>query len=171
MTRTLKLTIAAFALALLGLAGARASAERGPNARAEKMKAKLTAHVDEALDEAAATAPQRAAIYAARDRLFGAFSDSRHDRTSEIEEALTLFQAERLDAKAVAAHRGRREAEVKKIGDAMVQALNDVHDALYAIKDRRLVRPDVLGRLGGERTGRGPRTSRGPTTTTPASAR
>jgi hypothetical protein len=95
-------------------------------------KAQIIAHIDEALDAAKATPAQRSAIDSARDHVFAAFGDLYRVRRGEIDEALQLFQADRLDAQALSAHRTRRIADARKVGDAIVQAVYDAHDALTA---------------------------------------
>src|SRR5439155_12420256 len=54
------------------------------------------------------------------------------DRGGEMEQALAMFEADKLDARAIQEHRARHEAELKKISDAVVQALFDAHDAFTA---------------------------------------
>jgi len=98
----------------------------------------VTAHIDEALEAAKATQPQKDAIHAAVEHVFATLKDGHQDRATEMEEALSLFQAEKLDPNAVAAHRTKREAEMKKVGDAIVQAAFDAHDTLTA-EQRRAV--------------------------------
>jgi Spy/CpxP family protein refolding chaperone len=96
------------------------------------VRAMIAAHVDEALDVAKATPAQRAQVYAARDHVLSVLKQTQGDRRAEMEDALTLFSADKLDAKAVQAHRDRRDASMKKVGDALIQAFHDVHDALTA---------------------------------------
>jgi Spy/CpxP family protein refolding chaperone len=134
MRRIYKIGLALVALAAVVVAGARAYAQRHGF-----FQAAISAHIDEALDAAKATPQQRAAIEAARDHVFAAFKDGHQNRAGELEEALSLFQADKLDEKAIVAHRDRREAEVKKIGDAIVQAVFDAHEALTAPQRKAVV--------------------------------
>jgi Spy/CpxP family protein refolding chaperone len=47
-----------------------------------------------------------------------------------MDEALALFEADAVDPGRVAAFRTQREAEHRQVGDAIVQALTEVHDVL-----------------------------------------
>jgi hypothetical protein len=96
------------------------------------MKNRITAHVDEALDAAKVTAAQRAAVHAALDHVFATFAETHADTEARIEQALQLFEAEKVDPQAVAALRAAHQAEWRKIADAVVQAISDAHDALTA---------------------------------------
>ena len=59
------------------------------------MKARVTAHIDEALDAAKARPDQRQAIAAARDRALATLEDQHRDRRAEMERAIALFEAEK----------------------------------------------------------------------------
>jgi Spy/CpxP family protein refolding chaperone len=152
MKRISKIGIGLAALAAVALFGAHAWARHhgGPH----MFKTLVTAHIDEALEAAKATPPQKDAIHAAVDHVFAALKEGHQDRAAEMEQALSLFQADKLDPKAVAAHRAGREAEMKKVGDAIVQAAYDAHDTLTAEQRRavadyvRANRPDK-NRFGG----------------------
>jgi hypothetical protein len=47
-----------------------------------------------------------------------------------MEEALTLFEADVVDAGRVATFRAQREAEHRQMADAITQAVTEVHDVL-----------------------------------------
>ncbi len=103
------------------------------------MEARVNAHIDDALAAVKANTQQRAAVYAARDHLIEAFKDGHEGRAGALREASELFASDRLDEKRVAAARARHEAEAQKIGDAVVQAFYDVHDALTTEQRKTLV--------------------------------
>jgi Spy/CpxP family protein refolding chaperone len=86
--------------------------------------------IDGALDAAKVTPAQRNAIEAARDHVFATIEEAGHDQQKDMQEAIALFSAPVLDAQAVEAHRARKEAEIKKVSDAVVQSIFDTHAAL-----------------------------------------
>ena len=107
-----------------------AFAHGGGPGRPAMMKRFVSAMIDEALEPANVTADQRTRIYAARDRAFAAFESHRQTRGTHMDEALALFEADAVDPGRVAAFRTQREAEHRQVGDAIVQALTEVHDVL-----------------------------------------
>ena len=127
------------ALALVALVATFAHAwehhARGP----EHLRRRAAARIDAALDAVKASPAQRTLVHAAADHVFAAFEAAHGDHHAEMQEALDLFAADRLDPAAVAAHRARKEADLKKVGDALVQAIYDVHDALTAPQRQALV--------------------------------
>lgn len=86
--------------------------------------------IDGALDAAKATEAQRNAIEAARDHVFATLQAAGEQQKKDMQEAIALFEAPALDQKAIEAHRQRKEAEIKKVSDAVVQAIYDSHAAL-----------------------------------------
>jgi Spy/CpxP family protein refolding chaperone len=90
----------------------------------------VTKVMDGALDAAKVTPAQRNAIEAARDHVFATIDEAGQDQQKDMQEAIALFSAPVLDAQAVEAHRARKEAEIKKVSDAVVQAIFDTHAAL-----------------------------------------
>ena len=64
--------------------------------------------------------------------MFAAFEESRpHEAmVAGLDKALALFEAEKVDSAAVLALRAEPQAKMKKLGNAVVQALYDAHDAL-----------------------------------------
>lgn len=112
------------------LAGAGALAFGGPPARHGVMKRFLSATIDDALEGANVTSAQRAAIDAARDRVFAAMEQHGQSRGTRLEEALQLFEADELDPAQVTALRQTAEAEHRQLADAIEQAIVDVHGTL-----------------------------------------
>ena len=121
-------------LALLGaglLTGAAALAFGGPHsARHAVMKRFVSATIDDALDEAKVTPAQRATIHAARDRVFAAMEQHWQARSGGMDEALRLFEADRIDPAQVATLRQAREEEHRRIADVIEQAIVELHDTL-----------------------------------------
>jgi Spy/CpxP family protein refolding chaperone len=94
------------------------------------MKRFVSSVIDEALEPASVTAEQRAKIYAARDRAFAAVEAHRQTRGAHLDEALSLFEADVMDAGRLATFRAQREAQHRQVADAITQALTEVHDVL-----------------------------------------
>jgi Spy/CpxP family protein refolding chaperone len=104
-----------------------AGAHRG---RHEVMKRFVSSAIDDALDRASVTPEQRQVAHAARDRIFAAFQEHRREKTGRAQELLTLFEAEQVDPATITALRERMEAEHRRIGDTITQALVELHDVL-----------------------------------------
>lgn len=121
-----KIGVAVAALATLGLVGARVAQAHGPGAWKQHLEQKLGA----ILDAAKATPEQRVAVRAAVDHVAATFEEVGRAHSGEMDQALAMFEADRLDPGAIKAHRERREAELKRVSDAVVQAIFDTHDAL-----------------------------------------
>jgi Spy/CpxP family protein refolding chaperone len=120
-------------LAVLGvglIASAAAFAHGGPGGRHGMMKRMVSSMIDEALEPANVTADQRAKIYAARDRAFGAAEAHRQTRGAHMDEALALFESDTIDPGRMATFRAQREAEHRQVADAISQAITEVHDVL-----------------------------------------
>ena len=102
---------------------------------------KMASHkLDDALDAVSATAAQKVAIEAARDHVFAAFEEARGgDPAEHMEKALALFEADRVDPAAVQALRAEHLAKMRKAGDAVVQGIYDLHDALTPEQRRAMV--------------------------------
>lgn len=133
MTRRMKLGIAASVLAVLtgvGIVKSRAAGGWGHGGRHAIMKRIANAHIDEVLDEAKVNPQQRATIYAARDRVYTAFEDTSRDRKTHFEEALRLFEADRVDQDRINALRAQGEAKHKQLADEVTRALVQTHDTL-----------------------------------------
>jgi Spy/CpxP family protein refolding chaperone len=125
-------------VAVLGVglvAAVAAFAHGGPGGRhGMLMKRFVSSLIDEALEPAQVTAEQRARIHAARDRAFAAVEAHRQARRSHLDEALSLFEADVVDAGRLAAFRAQREAEHRQVADAIAQALTEVHDVLTPVQ-------------------------------------
>ena len=134
LNRRLGFKVGIVAAALAGLAGfglvRGAHASWGHGGRPAIMKRFVSSAIDEVLDEAKATPPQRATINAARDRVFTAFERSRKDHHGEIDEVLRLFESDRVDPARLAALRSEREGKLKELGDVIQQAVIEAHDTL-----------------------------------------
>jgi periplasmic protein CpxP/Spy len=98
----------------------------------------LNQRIDAALDAVSATPQQRTAIAAARDHVMTTVREGHGARQAELEQALTLWQADTLDAAQLTALRTQHQAEAQKTGDAVVQAMSDAHDALTAAQRQKL---------------------------------
>jgi Spy/CpxP family protein refolding chaperone len=131
MKRTHKIVVSLLAVALLATF-AFAQHMRGHHHGPDWMKSRVTSRIDAALDAAKATAAQRNAIHASLDHVFDTMADVHKIGQQAMGEAIQLFEAEKIDPAAVAKHRAAKEAEMKKIGDAVIQFLHDSHDALTA---------------------------------------
>ena len=94
------------------------------------MKRVVAATIDEALDQAQVTPEQRASVHASRDRVFVALEEHRRARLARLEEALALFEADRMDPARVADSLSRHEAEHRRMADAIAQAITEVHAVL-----------------------------------------
>ncbi len=128
--RMTRLVLIGATIGVAALVGARAYAQ-GPGGRhAGMMKRMISAALDEALDQAAVTAQQRAAIYASRDRAFAALEANRPDRMAQRDQVLTLFEGEHLDAAQLQAVHAQMEQRHQAIRDAVTQAVIEIHDTL-----------------------------------------
>lgn len=116
----------------------RAAHAWGHKGKATIMKRIVSAHIDDVLDDAKVNDTQRQSIYAARDRVFTAFENQRGTHKAHLEEALQLFEADRVDGTKLQSLRGQREAEMRQLADVVTQALTEVHDVLTP-QQRRVV--------------------------------
>jgi Spy/CpxP family protein refolding chaperone len=137
MNRIWKLALGLTALALLGGVAVRAYAQ-GHHGR-DFARHHIDQTINTALDAAKVTSQQRAAIEAARDHVHSVMAEEHQANAGQMDEALNLFTADQLDATAIAQHRARHEAAAKKVGDAIVQAIYDAHDALTPIQRQEVV--------------------------------
>jgi periplasmic protein CpxP/Spy len=115
---------------------------------------RVTHHIDAALDAVSATPAQRDAVHAARDHVFATMAESRQAGRADLDAALALWEADRIDTARLAALRAQHRAAAKKVGDAVVQALSDAHDALTAPQRQKLadyLRANRPPRLDGAR--------------------
>lgn len=110
----------------------------GHKGKAAIMKRIVNAHIDEVLDDAKVSDQQRQTIYGARDRVFNAFEGQRGTHKAHLEEALQLFEADRVDGNKLQQLRAQRETETRQLADVVQQALTEVHDTLTP-QQRRVV--------------------------------
>src|SRR5581483_12030277 len=103
-----KIGLAVAALGTLGLVGARVAQAHGPGAWQHHIDKKLGA----LLDTAKATPEQRAAVRAAVEHVTTTFREVGRDHAGEMDQALQMFEADKLDARAIEAHRAKHEAEM-----------------------------------------------------------
>jgi len=96
------------------------------------MKHMVQEHVDDLLDQIHATAEQRAKVTAAVERVFSAVSDGMSDHAAHFDDAIAVFTADKIDQGKLAALQAARQDKMQKVGDAVVQALTEIHDALDA---------------------------------------
>ena len=96
------------------------------------IKHMVSERVDDLLDQIKATSDQRAKVTTAVERVFTAISDGASDHLAHADEAIAVFTADKIDNAKLAALQAARQAQMQKVGDAVVQALTEVHDALDA---------------------------------------
>jgi Spy/CpxP family protein refolding chaperone len=120
--------MAGVALAAVGLAvGGGVAVAHGHH---DGMRGAFGAHLEDLLRVAKATPEQRQAIEAARDHVIDTVQRAHKDERLQHERALTLFEADRIDPKALAELRSAREAHQAEVGDAITLAVETAHDAL-----------------------------------------
>jgi hypothetical protein len=121
-------------VSVLGLAAARAVAEEGADGvpfvegrRAAFMKHMVSAKLDAALTAAKVTPRQREAIHGVRDRLFGEMQQARRElrqkRGADLDQALQLFTADRIDRDRLGALRQKHEAAARRMADSVEAAI------------------------------------------------
>ena len=113
--------------------------EGPPKAVADWFKKRALEHVNEALDSIKASPQQRAAIETALEQVWNTMHEEHAAGAGHLETAIQLFEAEKVDAAQVAKLRADHQARRQKVGDAVVQAFHDVHDALTATQRKELV--------------------------------
>jgi Spy/CpxP family protein refolding chaperone len=96
------------------------------------IKHMMSERVDDMLDQIHATADQRAKVTAAVEGAFATVSGSFEDHAAHMDDAIALFTDDQIDQGKLAAMQAERQAKMQKAGDAIVQALTQVHDALDA---------------------------------------
>jgi Spy/CpxP family protein refolding chaperone len=137
----MKRTLLRVAIVVAGLAGLGATALAfGPRGwHHGYFKAMVSEKIDGALDAAKATPAQRNLVQAARDHVFTTVEEGKKGHGAEIEHVLALFEADQVDPAALQAMRAAREVDSARVGDAIVQALTDAHDALTPPQRRAVV--------------------------------
>ena len=136
MNRYPKIILAVAALAMAGAGVALAAHEHeghGPFGH------HLQKRLDAALDAVKATPAQRSAIEAARDHVIATIQEVHKDKRGAMKQAIELFAADRIDQQKLAALRASHQADAKKIGDAIVVAVQSSHDALTSVQRQQLV--------------------------------
>jgi Spy/CpxP family protein refolding chaperone len=111
------------------------------------MRRVVIATLEDALDAAEVRPEQRAAIHAARDRVLAAIDAERASHGAHLEQALALFEAERLDPVAVERVHQETEAARARIRLAIHEAIVEAHDVLTA--DQRKAIADYVRRHHG----------------------
>ncbi len=117
------------------------------------VKHMMSEHIDDLLDQIHATPDQRAKVTAAVDRAFTAIADEMGGHMAHFDDAIAVFTADKIDQAKLAAMQAQRQAQMQKAGDAVVQALTDVHDALDAGQRKQVadfVRAHHLGHAQGQ---------------------
>jgi periplasmic protein CpxP/Spy len=132
-----KLIIAAVAVVGVAVCAGGVALASG-HARGAFMQHMLNQKLDGALDAVNATPAQRTAILAARDHVVATMQANKGAHQAEMEQALTAWQADAFDASKFAAVRTQHQADAQKVGDAIVQALSDAHDALTSAQRQQL---------------------------------
>jgi Spy/CpxP family protein refolding chaperone len=92
----------------------------------------INERVDDLLDEIHATADQRTKVQAAVGRAFATVTTGMSQHGADLERAIGVFTADQLDPAALAQLRTEHQARAQQMGDAIVQALSDIHDVLDA---------------------------------------
>jgi Spy/CpxP family protein refolding chaperone len=110
-----------------------------PRAVADWFKKRAFSHVNDALDQVKANEQQRTAVENAIEQVWNAFHAEHEAMPAHLDQALKLFEADKVDPAQLAALRAQGEARRQKISDAIVQAFHDVHDALTAAQRKQLV--------------------------------
>lgn len=106
---------------------------------ANLMSQMVSTHVDDVLDKLAASDAQRKTIHAAVDKAIAQLQQNQQDHMAAFEKGLSIFAADKLDQQKIAAFRAEREAAHQKAGDAIVGAIQTVHDTLTPAQRQQLV--------------------------------
>jgi Spy/CpxP family protein refolding chaperone len=115
------------------------------------MKHMAGVHVDDMLDKLAASDAQRKTIHAAVDKALSTIQQNQQDHAAAFEQGLSIFAADKLDPQKIAAFRAQREATHEQAADAIVGAIQTVHDTLTSAQRQQLVSlvKEHHGRMGG----------------------
>jgi Spy/CpxP family protein refolding chaperone len=103
------------------------------------MKQAVSVHVDDMLDKLQASDTQRKTIHTAVDKALATIEQNQQDHAAAFEQGLTIFAADKMDQQKIAAFRAQREAAHQKAGDAIVAAIQTVHDTLTPAQRQQLV--------------------------------
>ena len=90
----------------------------------------VSERVDDLLDEVHATAEQRDKVHAAVERAMTAAGQAMADHGADLDQAIAVFTADRIDGAKVAALQAGHQARMQRMGDALVQAFTEIHDTL-----------------------------------------
>jgi Spy/CpxP family protein refolding chaperone len=114
------------------------------------MKQMVSVHVDDMLDKLAASDAQRKTIHAAVDKAIAQVQQNQQDHMAAFAKGLQIFAADKLDQSKIAAFRAEREAAHERTGDAIVAAIQTVHDTLTPAQRQQLVSfvKEHHGRMG-----------------------
>jgi hypothetical protein len=113
--------------------------DQPPRAVADWFKKRVFSHVNDALDQVKANEQQRTAVANAIEQVWTAFQSEHEAMPAHMEQALKVFESDKIDPKQVQALRAEQQARHQKISDAIVQAFHDVHDALTSAQRKQLV--------------------------------
>lgn len=111
------------------------------------MKRVVEAMIDEALDEAKARSEQRVAVYWARNRAFAAVEEYLENRSAALQQVLALFESDHIDLPHRDTLRAQRDAEHRRVADAIAQSAPDVR-AVLSPTQRKAVADYARARLG-----------------------
>lgn len=92
----------------------------------------INERVDDMLDQVHASAEQRDRVHAAAARALAAVGREMRGHGADLDRAIALFTADRIDGAQVAALAAERQARMQRVGDAILQAVTEIHDTLDA---------------------------------------
>ena len=100
--------------------------------RQREMKERLVHEIDSALAAVKATPQQREQVRAAVGEVLRTAGEAfgSTGQATEVDELLRIFGGEHLDDRALSGLRNRRDAKHGKLGDALMDAFDEIHGAL-----------------------------------------
>ncbi len=107
--------------------------------RADFVKGRMTSHVNGILDKANIAAVERPQILAAVEHVVATFAAEGDAHRAHMNAALTLWKKDQIDPAAVQKLQQDGVAARRTVGDAVVQAIYDIHDALTPTERQALV--------------------------------
>jgi periplasmic protein CpxP/Spy len=110
-----------------------------PKGAVEWMHKRVQGRVNDALDAVKASEVQKVAVENALEQVMNAVRDEHQASHGHLEQAMQLFEADKIDHPQIDKLRAEGQARHQKIGDAVIQAFHDVHDALNATQRKQLV--------------------------------
>lgn len=117
-------------LSVLALASGLAFAEGGHGRHAGFFQKMMGKHIEAALDAAQATPAQREKILEAKAEAVAVIKANHQGKGAMKAEALALFEADSFDVAKVAQLRAEQQERAKASGDAILKAVQVVHDTL-----------------------------------------